>query len=65
MKEAKQDEELGQYGYPAIADRHDFEFRQPATIAKSDSDCQFLSIAKAPPPTPRWSTAWQCNGETH
>jgi hypothetical protein len=28
-------------GYPAIADRHDFEFRRPTTIAKGGDVCRF------------------------
>jgi len=28
-------------GYPAIADRHDFEFRRPTTIAKGGHACRF------------------------
>ncbi len=37
-------------GYPAIADRHDFEFRRPTTIAKGGDDCQFRFYRKGTAP---------------
>jgi hypothetical protein len=33
-------------GYPAIADRHDFEFRRPTTIAKGGDVCRFRFYRK-------------------
>jgi hypothetical protein len=37
-------------GYPAIADRHDFEFRRPCTIAKGGDTCEFRFYRKGTAP---------------
>ncbi len=37
-------------GYPAIADRHDFEFRRPTTIAKGGDVCRFRFYRKGTAP---------------
>jgi hypothetical protein len=37
-------------GYPSIADRHDFEFRRPTTIAKGDDVCRFRFYRKGTAP---------------
>ncbi|NQV08026.1 L-2-amino-thiazoline-4-carboxylic acid hydrolase [bacterium] len=37
-------------GYPAIADRHDFEFRRPCTIAKGADACEFRFYRKGTAP---------------
>lgn len=37
-------------GYPAIADRHDFEFRRPTTIAKGSDACRFRFYRKGTAP---------------
>lgn len=37
-------------GYPAIADRHDFEFRRPTTIAKGGEVCRFRFYRKSTAP---------------
>ena len=38
-------------GYPAIADRHDVEFRRPTTIAKGGDVCRFRFYRKGTAPT--------------
>lgn len=50
--------ELGQLGcdhdlagYPAIADRHQFVFRRPSTIAKGGDTCEFRFYRKGTEPT--------------
>ena len=35
---------------PAIADRHDFEFRRPCTIAKGGDTCEFRFYRKGTAP---------------
>lgn len=37
-------------GYPAIADRHEFEFRRPCTIAKGSDTCEFRFYRKGTAP---------------